>query len=984
MKKIFTFVTALLCAGTMMAADPVVGDTIEVEGVKYKLTSTTEVNVIKQDYTAEKLVIPASVTYEAKSYNVQEIVLSAFNGNESIKSVDIAAKQVKNGAFCNCKNLETMTIQDGVLELGAELVRGTKIKTLHIPASVTSLAYNENYYSALYYNTLESVTIDKDNANFKVGDDGAVYSRDGLKLIGFPYNYEKPYPGIPSGVREVAYRGLFRCQNLADTVTVPFSVQKAKETFYGSNVKCAIVNTNTYGVYSTFCESEQLEEVILGEKCTKIGQLMFKSCPALKKVTILSETMPVWEYGTNTSWACFSPVATTKVYVHCEQSATYNDDTNKWGKFSNIIDTLLYDVDVNAANADVVITKLADCNKVNIAVTPKEGYAFVNWDNGVTAASFDCTVTCDTAITATIKKILVKNDMFSSTTVEGVPVLYKVLTNAAGDKTVQVGCYNYDSKPAIDKNTTGAVTIPDSAVYFDEKFEVVALDIHAFFECTQITALHLPNTITKMGGAAIADCFSLTDVNIPTGLIDPGSTNYTYLTSLESITIPSTLKYWGYSLFIGCGKLATINGWNPSQFERVGATGGTNVAKFFRLKQNVDTVGAYIYAGDILYDNVYPYISSETTIIKEGTRVVSGEAGEQSNSKHVIFPASVEAIGTGALGYEPMLQTCTIKALTPPLVYCSYDVTVEMTANKLGWSKSSCTNTTTTPDLSTVKFYVPKAAVATYKDNDTWKMLDICPIGGWTVSFRDHNGTNIIDPQNVEQGTAATRPASVETYYTESYMYEFAGTWTSTIVNTGDTIYDAVYNQLPLPKHYVYFHETEADALAKTNHKLRVEKTHFESAEANALVAIGQIDKKECQMITGWNGGDITNVTEELHVWPTWGTGKYKVIFFDPIGNAPITTYEDKECGDGVDEPAAGDIPVHVGKKFDRWDTDAWKILKNMLGDLTVNAVYVDDPGTGMESVQNPAFSIQKVLRDGQLLIIREGKIYNAQGGLMD
>ena len=972
MRKIFTFVTALLCAGTMMAADPEVGETIEVEGVKYKLTSSTEVNVIKQDYTAEKLVIPASITYEAKSYNVQEIVVSAFNGNESIKSVDIAAKQVKDGAFCNCKNLETMTIQNGVLELGAQLVEGTKIKTLHIPVSVTSLAYNENYYSALYYNTLESVTIDKDNANFKVGDDGAVYSRDGLKLIGFPYNYEKPYPGIPSGVREVAYRGLFRCQNLADTVTVPFSVQKAKETFYGSNAKCAIVNTNTYDVYSTFCESEQLEEVILGEKCTKIGQLMFKSCPALKKVTVLSETMPVWQYGTNTNWACFSPVATTKVYVHCEQSATFAADANKWGKFTNIIDTLLYDVDVNAANADVVITKLADCNKVNIAVTPNDGYAFVNWDNGETSASFDCTVTCDTTITATMKKILVKNDLFTAKTVEGVSVLYTVLSNAAGDKTVRVGCYTYAMKPAIDKYTTGVVTIPDSAAYFDEKFEVVALDIHAFFECKNITALHLPNTIKKMAGAAIADCFSLTDVNIPTGLIDPGSTNYTYLTSLESITIPSTLKYLGYSWFIGCSELETINGWNPSQFERVGAAGSTSVAKFFTLKQNVDTVGAYIYVGDILYDNVPSYSSSETTIIKEGTRVVSGEAGEQSNSKHVIFPASVEAIGTGALGYEPMLQTCTIKAVTPPLVYCSYDVTAEMTADKLGWSRSSCTNTTTTPDLSTVKFYVPKAAVATYKDNDTWKMLDICPIGGWTVSFRDHNGNNIIDPQNVEQGTAAIRPASVETYYTAEHMYVFAGTWTTTIVNTGDTLYDAVYNEEALPTHYVCFYETEADALAKTNRKYRVEKTHFESAADNALIAATKLTPRECEMVTAWNGGDITNVTDELHVWPTWGTGKYKVIFFDPIGAAAIKTYENKECGDGVDEPAAALIPVYDGKKFTGWDTNAWQYLENMLGDLTVNAVYVDDSGTGLEpyTIHHTPYT-NKIIKDNQLLILR-------------
>ena len=985
MRKIFTFVTALLCAGTMMAADPEVGDTIEVEGVKYKLTSTTDVNVIKQAYTAEKLVIPASVTYEAQSYNVQQIVSSAFNGNESIKSVDIAAKQVKDGAFRDCKNLETMTIQNGVLELGAQLVEGTKIKTLHIPVSVTSLAYNENYYSALYYNTLESVTIDKDNANFKVGDDGAVYSRDGLKLIGFPYNYEKPYPGIPSGVREVAYRGLFRCQNLADTVTVPFSVQKAKETFYGSNVKCAIVNTNTYDVYSTFCESEQLEEVILGEKCTKIGQLMFKSCPALKKVTVLSETMPVWQYGTNTSWACFSPVATTKVYVHCEQSATFAADANKWGKFTNIIDTLLYDVDVNAANADVVITKLADCNKVNIAVTPNDGYAFVNWDNGETSASFDCTVTSDTAITANIKKILKPGDSFRCNTVEGVSMLFTVLVNSAGNKQVKVGQYWAPSPAtgsnAIDKATVGEVTIPDTALYFDEKFLVSQIDGYAFYGCNSVTALHIPNTIAEIGVYGVADMSSIKEVNIPENVnfFRTGRGNFAYMYQLTSITIPGNIQYLDYATFSFNPNLEKINGWNPSKIKRMGRIQWENSSKIYADPNYVqrDGDGCY-YMGDI---NIHMPNSVSITV-KEGTRVVMGTGGQLA-CQHIEFPSTIQAMGSGTLYNLPLLETCTIKAVTPPLIYDSYNVTQEFNANALRqYPSSSYPQYGSTPE--TVKYYVPKEAVATYKANDKWNMLDIRPIGGWTVTFVDHEGSS---SQQVEQGEMPAAPA-VASYYTAEHLYTFKQWNTEPVAASGDVTYTAEYNEEALPTHYVCFYETEADALAKTNRKYRVEKTHFESAADNAIIAATKLTPRECEMVTAWNGGDITNVTEELHVWPTWGTGKYKVIFFDPIGAAAIKTYENKECGDGVDEPAAALIPVYDGKKFTGWDTNAWQYLENMLGDLTVNAVYVDDSGTGLEITNDPYGASRseespmtnKIIKDNQLFILRGDKVYTITG----
>ncbi len=653
-------------------------------------------------------------------------------------------------------------------------------------------------------------------------------------------------------------------------------------------------------------------------------------------------------------------------------------------RVDTVIERLVWDVQAESTTLGTVnITDTTDCNTVTVELSGyPSSYTFIGWSNGSTELTTTYDITSDTLIVANVKKNLEVNDEFRATTEEGVSVLYKILTKEPGNMTVQVGDYGTTLQAAIDKATSGSVTIPDSVVYYDEKYEVVQLDVHAFFECTQMTALHLPNTIHTMRGAAISDCFSLQEINIPTGLRVPGSSNYAYLTSLKSITIPSTLKYLGYAWFNGCSQLETINGWNPAQFERVGALGSNNPAKFFRLAQNVDTVDGFVYAGDILYRDTWPRSTSTSRTIKEGTRIVTGSAGAQSDCEHIEFPASVEAIGAGALGYEPNLKTCTIKALTPPLVYCSYDVTVEMDAAKLGWSNSSCSSTaSTTPDLTTLPFFVPKAAITTYKADDKWNMLDLRPIEGWTVEFRDHNGNNIIEPQQVQQGCRPTIiPTNVEPYYTYDFMYVFANAWDTTVVNLGDTIYTARYTPQDLPIYKVYFHETQEDAEAMTTSVSFAKVQHGHAVSDEVLAAqVASIEPRECEEIHEWAGGDITNVTAVLHVYPVWGDGFYDITFFDPVADQIIAVRENVECGEIVVAPEA---PEHQGKRFEGWDDLTWQTTRRYTGDLVVNAIYVDE-GQAIENVFGTE-KATKVIRNGVLYIERNGKLYNAQGGLVE
>lgn len=844
MKKVLLTLFALIGSVTIFAAASI-GDEFTVDGVKYQIQSVTpgseSVDVaVQTDYANPSLVIPASVTYEDVVYAVSAITNMAFQGNTTITSVEISCKSVNSGAFQNCSNLATMTLNEGVTLLGGNNLRGTAITSLHLPASLTSLEVSSYYVSALRGNSLSSLTIADGNTKYELRDDGAVYSKDGKELAGFLYNYSKPFAEVPEGVETIAYEAFVGCKNMADTLVLPASLTSASAPFRGgANMKCVIVNCSGYSIYNLFQNDDDLEEIILGKNCKEIGQLSFKGCNNVKKITVLSETMPIWEYGTDTSWPCFGgpddpakkPFTNATVFVPCGQKATYQADENKWANFANIEEQLMYDVEVIAPNATFSISNTGECNQVTISVTPNDGFTFVNWDNGVTTPSFDCTVTSDTVITANIKKNLAVGDLFRANTTEGVSVLYKVLTKEPGNMTVQVGDLNgfhgSNVGQAIDKSYSGPLTISETVNYFDETYKVVALGSGAFSMCS-ITSLSLPNTVQKFDQNSIYECTTLTSVNIPEGITIIPRYNLSYLYQLESITLPNSLEYICSGVFNYNTKLATIENWNPSQYKRVGKNVGSNTKFFSDIAVGEDKL---VYAGDILLRQ-NASANLDTLVIKEGTRIICGDLQSDETLTTIVLPASLEAIGDQSFNAMPNLTSCIINAAEPVEVYWARDTedpTITKTASNL---KSG-----STPEISTIRFYVPKTSVSAYKESATWAGMDIRPIGGWTITF------------------------------------------------------------------------------------------------------------------------------------------------YNPESSVAIKTISNVECGDEIEGPSDSEIAASLpaGKKFSHWDSDAWKNTDHLSGDIIINAVYVDDSGTGLNNLSNGENAV-KVLIDGHLFIHRGDKVYSADG----
>ena len=57
--------------------------------------------------------------------------------------------------------------------------------------------------------------------------------------------------------------------------------------------------------------------------------------------------------------------------------------------------------------------------------------------------------------------------------------------------------------------------------------------------------------------------------------------------------------------------------------------------------------------------------------------------------------------------------------------------------------------------------------------------------------------------------------------------------------------------------------------------------------------------------------------------------------------------------------------------------------LKNKYPALPMRGFHIDNTPTGMESMQGSAIRAEKILRNGQLIIIRNGVAYDATGAVI-
>lgn len=104
----------------------------------------------------------------------------------------------------------------------------------------------------------------------------------------------------------------------------------------------------------------------------------------------------------------------------------------------------------------------------------------------------------------------------------------------------------------------GDVVIPESVEYQGELYVVTGVDERTFRDCSNLTSVVLPATVTKIGSSAFSKCTGLKTVVIPAAVTSIGGSVFFDCTSLEEVVLPTGLTTISNSAFANCTRLKSV------------------------------------------------------------------------------------------------------------------------------------------------------------------------------------------------------------------------------------------------------------------------------------------------------------------------------------------------------------------------------------------------------------------------------------------
>ena len=80
----------------------------------------------------------------------------------------------------------------------------------------------------------------------------------------------------------------------------------------------------------------------------------------------------------------------------------------------------------------------------------------------------------------------------------------------------------------------------------------------AFYDCSSLTSIIIPNSVTSIDDSAFGHCKSLTSITIPNSITTIGNDLFSNCSGLTSVTIPNSVTSIGWSAFYCCSSLTSI------------------------------------------------------------------------------------------------------------------------------------------------------------------------------------------------------------------------------------------------------------------------------------------------------------------------------------------------------------------------------------------------------------------------------------------
>ena len=529
--------------------------------------------------------------------SVTSIGSSAFSGCSGLTSVTIpnGVTSIGSSAFYNCSGLTSVTIPNSVTSIGSSAFSGCSgLTSVTIPNSVTSIGSSAfsscrgltsitipNSVTSIgssafsYCSGLTSVTIP--NSVTSIGE-RAFYNCDGLTSI-----------TIPNSVTSIGSSAFESCSGLT-SIAIPSSVTSIGDyAFYGCNGLTSITIPN--GVTSigdfAFADCSKLASIEIPNSVTSIGDAAFVSCSGLTNVTIGNGVTSI---GIE-AFAAFSGCDNIEIADINSQEVFYAIEfTNKLtritlgdkirgigsSEFSNCNGLTSINVDENNANYTSIDGVLYSKDKKTLIMCPKaktsieipnsvttigssafencSGLTSVTIPNSVTtignSAFYGCTGLASIEIPnsmtsigssafykcSNLKEIINRSALYiiKGSTDYGYVAYYADFVYDGNTVIGDFVFYNQDKALVKYIGNGGDITLPEN--FNGDNYTI---GDNAFYGCSGLTSIEIPNSVTSIGNQAFYGCNGLTSVTIPNNVTSIESSAFTSCNNIKTIDINS-------------------------------------------------------------------------------------------------------------------------------------------------------------------------------------------------------------------------------------------------------------------------------------------------------------------------------------------------------------------------------------------------------------------------------------------------------------
>lgn len=186
--------------------------------------------------------------------------------------------------------------------------------------------------------------------------------------------------------------------------------------------------------------------------------------------------------------------------------------------------------------------------------------------------------------------------------------LIKAKTTLSGAYTVKAGTKTIADEAFYNCTSLTSITMPDS---------MTSIGNYAFYGCTTLTSINIPDGVTSISYSAFSNCTALTSVTLGNGVTSIGDYAFDNCTSLTSITIPNSVTSISWMAFPGCTALAEIyvDAGNPNYASESGVLYNkekTQLIKYpaskqektFKIPDSVNDINNFSFDGCIFLEEI--------------------------------------------------------------------------------------------------------------------------------------------------------------------------------------------------------------------------------------------------------------------------------------------------------------------------------------------------------------------------------------------